>query len=134
VNVIIPDKKDIKIRIPVFVFSENDIELTENRYVGFSACFADDYIVCSPYTESEMGLNKGSINLADKNGRFIKQLIKDRVLGENLSLRELRHKNYLLGNPYSYEYVCDKPELYLYNSSFDLIKEYRNVLWFEIKP
>ena len=132
-NVVVSDRKDLKIKIPQFIISENEIELIENGFIGFSACFTDDFIVCSPYTEREMGLNKGSINLTDKNGRFLKQLVKDRVLGENLSLRELRHKNYLLGNPYSYEYVCDYPELYLYNSSFDLIKQYNNVLWFEIR-
>jgi len=133
VNIVVSDRKDLKIKIPQFIFNENNIEFEEYGYIGFSACFTDNYIVCSPYIEREMGLNKGSINLVGKNGRFIKQLLKDRVLGENLSLRALRHKNYLLGDPYSYFYVCDKRELYLYNSSFDLLREYNNVLWFEIK-
>ena len=79
--------------------------------------------------EIDMDNHLGNIYLIDSKGKLLKILIKERVVGFNLDLRELDNGNYLFGDNYLYRGI---PELYLFDKDFNLLRKFSYVQHYEV--
>jgi len=128
IKLLLPFKNHAEIKIPISVFTENDMEVT---YPGwrFHAYFLKNRIIFSVSKEDAMAIYKGHVYLMNTKGKLLKMLGKD--MGEFFQLSELEHHNYLI-DPDDSNFNGGIPGLYLYDSDFHLLKHYKNVYCYEL--
>jgi len=129
----VADKPDVK--IPTSIFYEEPIKLAaikeDYEMLAFRIFYSSNsnQIVCSPYKEVDMGTLMGNTYIIDANGKLLKTILKNVVVGYDLDLWGLDNGNYLFGDTYLCRGI---PELYLFDKDFKLLQYFSYVKHYEV--